>query len=95
MLLGTIFHEHLCHHSVKPMMKFLKKHGMELIDIERVQIQKGSLIGTVQPDRRQTPGDADRGRDGGSRKRTASWISRKPCGRFRRGSRSSKRKPRL
>jgi hypothetical protein len=49
MLLGTIFHEHLCHHSVKPMMKFLQKHGMELIDIERVMIQKGSLIGTVQP----------------------------------------------
>jgi SAM-dependent methyltransferase len=49
MLLGTIFHEHLCHHSVKPMIKFLKRHGMELIDIERVMIQKGSLIGIVQP----------------------------------------------
>lgn len=48
MLLGTIFHEHICHHSVKPMMKFLNRHGMELIDIERVTIQKGSLIGAVQ-----------------------------------------------
>lgn len=48
MLLGTIFHEHICHHSVKPMMKFLNRHGLELIDIERVTIQKGSLIGTVQ-----------------------------------------------
>jgi C-methyltransferase C-terminal domain/Putative zinc binding domain/Methyltransferase domain len=48
MLLGTIFHEHLCHHSVKPMRQFLNRHGMELIDIERVTIQKGSLIGTVQ-----------------------------------------------
>jgi hypothetical protein len=48
MLLGTIFHEHLCHHSVKPMKKFLNRHGMDLIDIERVMIQKGSLIGTVQ-----------------------------------------------
>lgn len=48
MLIGTIFHEHLCHHSVKPMIKFLNRHGMELINIERVNIQKGSLIGTVQ-----------------------------------------------
>jgi len=48
MLLGTIFHEHLCHHSVKPMKQFLKRHGMELIDIERVTIQRGSIIGTVQ-----------------------------------------------
>jgi hypothetical protein len=48
MLIGTIFHEHMCHHSVKPMMRFLNRHGMELIDLERVMIQKGSLIGTVQ-----------------------------------------------
>jgi SAM-dependent methyltransferase len=48
LLLGTIFHEHLCHHSVKPMTQFLNRHGMELIDVERVMIQKGSLIGTVQ-----------------------------------------------
>ncbi len=48
MLLGTIFHEHLCHHSVKPMMQFLRRHGMELIDVERVTIQRGSIIGTAQ-----------------------------------------------
>ena len=48
MLLGTIFHEHLCHHSVKPMGQFLKRHGMELIDVERVTIQRGSIIGTAQ-----------------------------------------------
>lgn len=48
MLLGTIFHEHMSHHSVKPMKLFLERHGMELIDVERVNIQKGSLIGTAQ-----------------------------------------------
>ena len=48
MLLGTIFHEHLCHHSVKPMRQFLRRHGMELIDVERVTIQRGSIIGTAQ-----------------------------------------------
>jgi len=47
-LIGTIFHEHMSHHSVKPMVQFLDRHGMELIDVERVPIQHGSLIGTVQ-----------------------------------------------
>ena len=47
-LLGTIFHEHLSYHSVKPMAEFLSRHGMELVDIERVGIQGGSLIGTAQ-----------------------------------------------
>jgi SAM-dependent methyltransferase len=48
MLLGTIFHEHMSHHSLKPMKQFLERHGMELIDVERVSIQKGSIIGTAQ-----------------------------------------------
>ncbi len=48
MLIGTIFHEHMSHHSVKPMTQFLDRHGMELIEVERVAIQHGSLIGTVQ-----------------------------------------------
>lgn len=47
-LIATIFHEHMSHHSVKPMTQFLDRHGMELIDAERVPIQHGSLIGTVQ-----------------------------------------------
>jgi SAM-dependent methyltransferase len=48
MLLGTIFHEHLSYHSVKPMVAFLRKHGMELIDVQRVTIQGGSIVGTAQ-----------------------------------------------
>lgn len=47
-LIATIFHEHICHHSVKPMTEFLGRHGLELIDVERVPIQHGSLIGTAQ-----------------------------------------------
>jgi hypothetical protein len=47
-LIATIFHEHMSHHSVKPMIRFLDRHGLELIDVERVPIQHGSLIGTVQ-----------------------------------------------
>jgi cupin fold WbuC family metalloprotein len=48
MLLGTIFHEHLCFHSVKSLVPFLKSVGLELIDVERNSIQGGSLICTVQ-----------------------------------------------
>jgi SAM-dependent methyltransferase len=47
-LIATIFHEHMSHHSVKPMAQFLDRHGMELIEVEQVPIQHGSLIGTVQ-----------------------------------------------
>lgn len=47
-LIATIFHEHMSHHSVNPMAQFLDRHGMELIEVERVPIQHGSLIGTVQ-----------------------------------------------
>jgi SAM-dependent methyltransferase len=47
-LIATIFHEHMSHHSVKPMVGFLERHGLELIGAERARIQHGSLIGTVQ-----------------------------------------------
>lgn len=48
MLLGTIFHEHVSHHSVKPLVSFLHRHGLELIDVQRNSIQGGSIVGTVQ-----------------------------------------------
>lgn len=48
MLLGTIFHEHVSHHSVKPMVSFLRRHGLELIDVQRNSIQGGSIVGSVQ-----------------------------------------------
>lgn len=47
-LIATIFHEHMSHHSVKPLIRFLDRHGLELIAAERAAIQHGSLIGTVQ-----------------------------------------------
>ncbi|MCK9917972.1 class I SAM-dependent methyltransferase [Microbacteriaceae bacterium K1510] len=48
-LIATIFHEHMSHHSVKPLIPFLDRHGLELIAVERERkIQHGSLIGTVQ-----------------------------------------------
>ena len=47
-LIATIFHEHMSHHSVKPLIRFLDRHGLELVAAERAAIQHGSLIGTVQ-----------------------------------------------
>lgn len=47
-LIATIFHEHMSHHSVKALTIFFDRHNMELIDVVRVPIQHGSLIGTVQ-----------------------------------------------
>lgn len=47
-LIATIFHEHMSHHSAKPLVGFLERHGLQLIGAERARIQHGSLIGTVQ-----------------------------------------------
>jgi SAM-dependent methyltransferase len=47
-LIATIFHEHMSHHSVKPLVSFLDRHGLELISIDRARIQHGSIIGAVQ-----------------------------------------------
>ncbi len=47
-LFDTVYHEHLCYHSVKPMDTFLRRHGLELIDIERISSKAGSLRATVQ-----------------------------------------------
>ena len=48
MLLGTIFHEHLCYHSVKSMDSFLLSQGLELIHVERGPEQGGSFVGYAQ-----------------------------------------------
>lgn len=48
MLIATIFHEHMSHHSVKALTTFLDRHDLELIDVKRVNIQHGSLVGAVQ-----------------------------------------------
>lgn len=48
LLVGVIFHEHMSHHSMQPMAAFLKRHGMELIDVRRVPMQGGSVVGTAQ-----------------------------------------------
>jgi SAM-dependent methyltransferase len=48
MVFDFFYHEHLCYHSVKSLAAFLRLHGMELIDIERVATKGGSFRGTAQ-----------------------------------------------
>jgi len=49
MLFDTVYHEHLCYHTVRPLAKFFARHGMELIDVERIPQKGGSIRGTAQP----------------------------------------------
>ena len=43
-LLGTIFHEHLIYHSLKPLINFFKKMNLKIIDAQRNDLQGGSLV---------------------------------------------------
>ena len=47
-LFDTIYHEHLCYHSVRPLKYFMERHGLQLINIERVPTKGGSLRGIAQ-----------------------------------------------
>ena len=40
-----IYHEHLAHHSVKPLCTFFESIGMRLFDVERVRTKGGSIRG--------------------------------------------------
>lgn len=39
----TVYHEHICYLSVKPMRAYLKQFGLELFDVERFPIHGGSM----------------------------------------------------
>ena len=47
-LFDTVYHEHLCYHSVQPLAAFFHRHGLEFIDIERLPNKGGSIRGLVQ-----------------------------------------------
>jgi SAM-dependent methyltransferase len=49
MVFDFIYHEHISAFSVKPLGIFFKRHGMELIDVQRIPTKGGSLRYTVQP----------------------------------------------
>ena len=47
-LFDTIYHEHLAYHAVRPLMPFLARHGLQLIEALRVPTHGGSLRGIAQ-----------------------------------------------
>ena len=47
-LFDTIYHEHIDYHSVKPLIGFFSRCGLELIEAVRVDTHGGSLRGVVQ-----------------------------------------------
>lgn len=47
-ILGTFFHEHMYHYSLYTLKKLFNSFGMSLFDAEKVNIQKGSIIGYVK-----------------------------------------------
>ncbi len=42
-LFDTIYHEHLSYHSLKPLIGFFQRHGLEVFDAVRVESHGGSL----------------------------------------------------
>jgi 2-polyprenyl-3-methyl-5-hydroxy-6-metoxy-1,4-benzoquinol methylase len=47
-LIATIFHEHISHHSLISLIPFFESHDLQLIDVKRIPIQHGSIIGFVK-----------------------------------------------
>jgi len=43
MIFDFIYHEHLSHHSVKPLQLFLTRHGLQLFDVERTPSKGGTI----------------------------------------------------
>jgi hypothetical protein len=43
MIFDFIYHEHLSHHSVKPLQTFLARHGLNLFAVERTPSKGGSI----------------------------------------------------
>lgn len=48
-LLDTVYHEHLSYFNVIPLMRHYARHGLELIDVTRVQSKGGSIRLALQP----------------------------------------------
>ncbi len=42
-LFDTVYHEHLCYHSIGPLQKFFGAHAMEIFDVERISTKGGSI----------------------------------------------------
>jgi SAM-dependent methyltransferase len=50
-LFDTIYHEHIDYHSVGPLISFLAQHGLQLIEVTRVDTHGGSIRCVAQRNR--------------------------------------------
>ena len=48
--IGTLYHEHLSIHHVAPLTDFFRRHGLALVDVQRIPAQGGSIRGFVRRD---------------------------------------------
>lgn len=48
-LFDTIYHEHVSYHTVRPLIPFLARHGLELFDVHRNLSQGGTIRVFAQP----------------------------------------------
>lgn len=54
----TIYHEHLCYFSLTALDRLFRRHGLEIVDVERVPIHGGTLRFTSARAGASRPGDA-------------------------------------
>ncbi len=47
-LFDTVYHEHLCYHAVRPLIRFLASFGLELFKVARIGSKGGSIRCLVQ-----------------------------------------------
>jgi SAM-dependent methyltransferase len=47
-LIDTVYHEHLSYFMAAPLERYFKRHGLELIDLQRIWTKGGSIRGTAQ-----------------------------------------------
>ena len=55
----TIYHEHLCYYSLRALQPLFRRHGLTIVDVERLPIHGGSL--RFYASRSGTPSEAVRG----------------------------------
>lgn len=42
-LFDIVYHEHVCYYHLHPLIKFFKKHGLQVFDVERPSVHGGSI----------------------------------------------------
>jgi hypothetical protein len=57
----NVYHEHVCHYSIKPLQVLFERFGMEIFDVHRASIHGGSIVAHVgKKGRFANSGNADR-----------------------------------